>query len=111
MATNRENGYPAPTTVEIARSLTRAVLFMADDEAFAPIVRYMRTYRELRVPVVPDGKGRYGRLDAMIWMPGGPDIVVEIDSAPNASSAQKLAFARDAGAHPLWVRFGFGGIE
>jgi hypothetical protein len=72
---------------------------------------YARAYRELRLPVVPDGKGRYGRLDVVIWMPGLPDVVVEIDSAPNAASAQKLAFARGAGAYLLWVRFGSGGIE
>ncbi|MGJ5763140.1 zinc-ribbon domain-containing protein [Streptomyces galbus] len=111
VAENRGNGHPAPTTAEITRSLTRAVLSMIDDEVFAPIAPYTRTYRELRVPVVPAGKSRYGRLDVVIWMPGIPDIVVEIDSAPNAASAQKLAFARDAGAHPLWVRFGSGGIE
>jgi hypothetical protein len=112
VAENRTNGYPAPTTAEITRSLTRAVISMTDDEVFAPLARYLRTYRELRVPVVPDGKGRYGRLDVVIWMPGTiPDIVVEIDSAPNPASAQKLAFARDAGAIPLWVRFGSGSIE
>lgn len=53
--------------------------------------RYLRTYRELRIPVVPDGKGRYGRLDVVIWLPGGPDIVVEIDSAPNAASRRSTA--------------------
>ncbi|MER5399851.1 hypothetical protein [Streptomyces sp. NPDC002599] len=84
---------------------------MTDHEVFAPIAPYLRTYRELRLPVVPDGKDRYGRVDVVIWIPGGPDIVVEIDSAPNAASAQKLAFARDVGAWPLWVRFGSGGIE
>ncbi|RKN06999.1 hypothetical protein [Streptomyces radicis] len=50
------------------------------------------------MPVVPEGKGRHGRLDVVVWLPGGPDIVVEI------------AFARDAGAYPLWVRFGKGSI-
>jgi hypothetical protein len=67
-------------------------------------------YRELRLPVVPDGKSRYGRLDVVIWHPGYPDVVVEIDSAPNPASAQKLAFARDAGACPVWIRHGSGGI-
>ncbi|WP_432154809.1 hypothetical protein [Streptomyces tricolor] len=106
VAENRADGYPAPTTAEITRSLTRAVLSMTDDEVFAPLAR---TYRELRVPVAPDGKGRYGRLDVM---PGTiPDIVVEIDSAPNPASVNKLAFARDVGALPLWVRFGSGSIE
>ncbi|GAA1911054.1 hypothetical protein GCM10009716_21190 [Streptomyces sodiiphilus] len=36
---------------------------------------------------------------------------MEIDSAPNPASAQKLTFARDAGAHPLRRRFGKGSIE
>ena len=47
----------------------------------------------------------------VIWAPVLPDFVIEIDSAPNSASAQKLVFARDAGAFPLWVRFGSGGIE
>lgn len=42
------------------------------------------------VPVVPDGKGRFGRLDVVVWLPGVPDLVVEIDSRPNPASAQKL---------------------
>ncbi|WP_331731505.1 zinc-ribbon domain-containing protein [Kitasatospora sp. NBC_01300] len=68
-------------------------------------------YRELRLPVVPPGATRYGRLDTVICQPGAADIVVEIDSAPNASSAAKLAFARDAGAVPIWIRFGKGSID
>ncbi|MFE7212450.1 hypothetical protein ACFU93_21145 [Streptomyces sp. NPDC057611] len=77
----------------------------------SPLATLARAYKELRLPVVPDGKGRYGRADLVIWLPGGADIVVKIDSAPNPASAQKLAFARDAGAFPLWVRFGKGDIE
>ncbi|MFJ3221621.1 hypothetical protein ACIPLC_37625 [Kitasatospora sp. NPDC086801] len=68
-------------------------------------------YRELRLPVVPPGASRYGRLDTVIRQLGAADIVVEIDSAPNASSAAKLAFARDAGAVPSWLRFGKGNID
>ncbi|MFE4752405.1 hypothetical protein ACFRIB_19355 [Streptomyces mirabilis] len=99
---NRANGYPAPTTAQITRSLTRAVVSMTDDEVFDPLARYLRAYRELRVPVVPDSKRRYGRLDVVIWLPGAiPDIVVEIDSPPNPASAQKLALARDVGALPM----------
>lgn len=101
-----------PTTAELTRSLTRAVATLKDELVRdSPLAPLARTYKELRLPVVPDGKGRYGRLDAVIWLPGGADIVVEIDSAPNPSSAQKLTFARDAGAFPLWVRFGTGGVE
>ncbi|MDT0469243.1 hypothetical protein [Streptomyces gibsoniae] len=84
---------------------------MTNDEVFTPLTCYLRTYRELRVPVVRDGKGRCGRQNVVIWMPGGPDNIVEIDSSPNAGSAQKFTFARDAGAVPLWVCFGSGGVE
>ncbi|MFJ2847549.1 hypothetical protein ACIPD2_38895 [Streptomyces griseofuscus] len=47
----------------------------------------------------------------VICTPLLPDLVIELDSRPNPASAQKLAFARDAGAFPLWVRFGEGGID
>ena len=47
----------------------------------------------------------------VLWHPVFVTVVVEIDSAPNRSSAAKLAFARDAGALPLWVRFGKGSVE
>lgn len=69
-----------------------------------------RAYGELRVPVVRAGGVRYGRLDVVIWHPDLPDVVVEIDSAPNAESVRKLEFARDAGALPIWVRHGSGRI-
>jgi hypothetical protein len=111
VAQDRANGHRPPTTSELTRSLTRAVLSMCEESVFEPLAPFLRTYRELRLPVVPEGKGRYGRLDVVIWLPGGPDIVVEIDSAPNPASAQKLAFARDVGAVPLWVRFGTGSID
>ncbi|MFE9172816.1 hypothetical protein ACFYNZ_25645 [Streptomyces kebangsaanensis] len=73
------------------------------------LAEYACTYRELRLPVIPDGKGRFGRPDVVVRLPGVPDLVVEIDSCPSASSAQKPTFARDAGACPLWVRFGTDG--
>ncbi|GAB2795374.1 hypothetical protein GCM10027073_29350 [Streptomyces chlorus] len=47
----------------------------------------------------------------VVWVPGGPNFVIEISSASNPASAEKLVFARDVGAFPLWVRFGKGGIE
>lgn len=77
----------------------------------SPLAPFARAYKELRLPVVPDGKGRYGRADVVVWVPGGPNFVIEIDSAPNPASAEKLVFAHDAGAFPLWVRFGKGGVE
>ncbi|MFB7031851.1 MULTISPECIES: zinc-ribbon domain-containing protein [unclassified Streptomyces] len=111
VARDRANGHRPPATAEITRSLTQAVTSFRDENVIGPIAKYARVYRELRVPVVPDGKGRFGRLDVVVWLPGVPDLVVEIDSRPNPASAQKLTFARDAGAYPLWVRFGTGGIE
>ncbi|MFF7993442.1 hypothetical protein ACFZDG_27080 [Kitasatospora xanthocidica] len=59
----------------------------------------------------PPGATRYGRLGTVIRQLGAADIVVEIDSAPNPSSAAKLAFTRDAGAVPVWIRFGKGGTD
>jgi hypothetical protein len=82
----------------ITRWATRAIVRAAVPEA--------RPLRELTVPVLRNT--RYGRLDVVVWSAFGPDTVVEIDSALNPASAQKLAFARDAGAMPIWVRFGEG---
>jgi hypothetical protein len=71
-----------------------------------------RVYRELQLPVLAKpGAVDYGRLDVVIWHPGWPDIAVEIDSKPNAASARKLEFARDAGAVAVWVRHGTGPVS
>ncbi|MEU6655745.1 zinc-ribbon domain-containing protein [Streptomyces sp. NPDC046900] len=103
----RAAGSGPPSTAQITKSLTEAML----EFAHAAMEPSCRVYRELRLPVVPDGKSRYGRADVVIWSPPLPDFFVEIDSAHNPASAQKLAFARDAGAFPVWVRFGSGSIE
>lgn len=47
----------------------------------------------------------------VIWHPEFLDIVIEIDSQPNPGSARKLAFAQDAGALAVWVRFGEGNTD
>ncbi|MDX2733450.1 zinc-ribbon domain-containing protein [Streptomyces sp. PA03-2a] len=44
---------------EITRSLTEAVASFRDENVIGPIAKYARAYRELRVPVIPDGKGRW----------------------------------------------------
>ncbi|MFJ2597417.1 zinc-ribbon domain-containing protein [Streptomyces erythrochromogenes] len=112
VAADRANGHAAPSTADVTRVLTKVVLSFKDELVRdSPLAPYARAYKELRLPVVPDGKGRYGRADVVVWIPGGPNFVIEIDSAPNPASAEKLAFARDVGAFPLWVRFGKGGIE
>src|SRR5690606_31655849 len=107
VARNRVEGYGPPSTPQITKALTGAVLYLART-ALGP---NCRAYRELRLPVVPDGKRRYARADVVICSPLLPDLVIELDSRPNPASAQKLAFARDAGAFPLWVRVGDGGID
>lgn len=89
-----------PSVQGITRWVTRAIVRAAVPEA--------KPYRELTLPVLR--KTRYGRLDVVVWSAAGPDIVVEIDSKLNPASAQKLAFARDAGAIPIWVRFGEGRV-
>ncbi|GAA2595921.1 MarR family winged helix-turn-helix transcriptional regulator [Streptomyces axinellae] len=35
----------------------------------SPLAPYARAYKELRQPVVPDDKGRYGRADVVVWIP------------------------------------------
>jgi hypothetical protein len=95
-------------TARITDVLTRQVGYLARN-LNGPLPA--QAYRELRLPVVPPGAGRYGRLDTVIWQCGFADITVEIDSAPNPSSAAKLAFARDVGAFPLWIRFGTGNVD
>ncbi|MFI6005734.1 zinc-ribbon domain-containing protein [Streptomyces sp. NPDC051366] len=105
----REAGRRVPaTTAEVTAALTEEIR-----EFLRGLGDGAMVYKEVRVPVVPDGKTRYGRLDLVGWAPSPaiPDVVVEVDSAPNPSSVQKLEFVRDAGAVPLWVRFGTGGVE
>lgn len=43
--------------------------------------------------------------------PDGPDIVVEIDSTHKEQNIEKLAYARDAGAVAVWVRWHSGRLE
>ncbi|MGW0949268.1 hypothetical protein ACWD4O_42995 [Streptomyces sp. NPDC002623] len=112
VAADRAEGHGPPVTAEVTRVLTRVVLSFKDELVRdSPLAPFAPAYKELRLPVVPDGKGPYGRADVVVRVPGGPNFVIEIDSAPNPASAEKLVFARDAGAFPLWVRFGKGGVE
>ncbi|MGA5823494.1 zinc-ribbon domain-containing protein [Kitasatospora sp. NPDC094028] len=100
-----------PETAAITRILTKEVGELGRSLSDPLFGIPAQPYRELRLPVVPPGATRYGRLDTVIRQIGARDIVVEIDSAPNPGSAAKLAFARDAGAVPIWIRFGKGGID
>ncbi|MET9605331.1 zinc-ribbon domain-containing protein [Streptomyces sp. NPDC006512] len=106
---DRTAGRPVPSgTAGVTRALTGVI----QEFLRAAVEPHGRVYRELRLPVLPDGAVRYGRVDVAAWSPTLlPDFVVEIDSAPNPSSVRKLEFVRDAGAVPLWVRFGAGPVE
>lgn len=92
-------------TAQMTKLITREVGDLARAIP-CPTPLRVRAYREVRLPVVPPGAVRYGRLDTLICHPAG-EIAVEIDSGfPQSlrSSAAKLAFARDVGAVPVWIR-------
>jgi hypothetical protein len=92
-------------TAQMTKLITREVGDLARAIP-CPAPLRVRAYREVRLPVVPPGAVRYGRLDTLICHPAG-EVAVEIDSGfPDSlrSSSAKLAFARDAGAVPVWIR-------
>jgi hypothetical protein len=76
-----------------------------------PGVLGWNAYRELSLPVAPAGSTRFGRIDLTVMRPVGPDLVVEIDSTHAERNLAKLAFARDAGAVVVWVRWHGGRVE
>lgn len=69
-----------------------------------------RVHTEALIPLTEDGRFQSGALDLVLCRTTGPDIVVELDSRHKPWSARKLAFARQAGAITVWVRFGDGQI-
>jgi hypothetical protein len=69
-----------------------------------------RAYKELGLPVAPDKAVRFGRLDLVV-LRRPADLVIELDSRHNAGSAEKLAYARNAGATAVWIRWLAGPIE
>ncbi|MFH0245818.1 hypothetical protein ACGRHY_26415 [Streptomyces sp. HK10] len=108
VAADRAEGHGPPATADVTRALTPVVLSLKDGPMRgSPPPPCARAHREPRLPVVPDGKSRHGRTDVAVWVPGGPNAVIETGSAPTPASAKKLLFlARDAGAFPPWVRSG-----
>jgi Probable Zinc-ribbon domain len=91
------------STAQLTRLLTELVARWAGGGRHSRTLP--RPYRELSVPVTPAGSARFGRLDVTVLRRDAPDVVVEIDSAANAGTEDKLAFARDAGAVTVWVRW------
>lgn len=92
-------------TKNVTRSLTGTVLDWADAQPRKFRHHRWLGYRELTVPVTPGGSVRYGRFDIVVNRPQQADLVIEIDSAHNPRSVEKLLFARDAGAAAIWIRW------
>ncbi|MEU6479826.1 hypothetical protein ABZ858_23655 [Streptomyces sp. NPDC047017] len=64
VAADRAKGYGPPSTAEVTRVLTKVMLSLKDELVRdSPLAPYARAYKVLRLPAVPEGKGRYGRAD------------------------------------------------
>lgn len=91
------------STAKTTTAITNTICAWAKRNGFT-------AFKELSVPVVPLDGTAYGRYDLIVFRPGRPDLVIEIDSANTARSIRKLEFARDAGAATLWIRWNVGGL-
>lgn len=52
-----------------------------------------------------------GQIDVVLTQAGSQDLVVEIDSAHNSRSMEKLRFAYTAGATAIWIRWHSGAVR
>ncbi|SMD27177.1 hypothetical protein SAMN05661093_10774 [Kibdelosporangium aridum] len=59
-------------------------------------------------PFIPTTGTLCGQLDMVLTRTGSPDLVVEIDSAHQSRSMEKLQFAHAAGATATWIRWNYG---
>jgi hypothetical protein len=110
LALIEEHGPGGLRVTDATRFLTASVRRWAEDRESKWYSRRWIIYRELSLPVTPGNSTRFGRLDLTVMRPDGPDLVVEIDSAHNAQTVEKLRFARDAGAVAIWVRWNAGRV-
>lgn len=95
--------YDDPETEASTRALTDVVTRALKEWAYE---HGWRSWRELHVPLTDERAS--GRFDLVVFRPGWPDIVLELDSANVPRSIAKLELARDRGALPIWLRFGHG---
>jgi hypothetical protein len=98
-------------TDRVTRFLTEAIKSWAYGQETQSRSRRWNVNGELSLPVTPGGSTRYGRLDLTVMRPDQPDLVIEIDSAHNEQSIEKLTFARAAGAAAVWVRWRGGRVD
>lgn len=92
-----------PSVAQATRALTEALASWAYEHRWRP-------YRELKLPIAPEAADRFGRCDLIVLRGAAPDVVIELDSAPNAASEEKLRFAAEAGAIAVWVRWRAGSV-
>lgn len=92
-----------PSVARVTRAFTETLASWAYERGWRP-------YRELKLPIAPVAKDRFGRCDLIVLRGAAPDVVIEIDSAPNVASEEKLRFAAAAGAIAVWVRWRAGGV-
>lgn len=92
-----------PSVAQATRALTEALASWAYDHNWRP-------YRELKLPIAPEAAARFGRCDLIVLRGASPDVVIELDSAPNAASEVKLRFVAEAGAIAVWVRWRAGAV-
>ena len=91
------------STAATTKAITNTLVAWARKAGYTAI-------KELSIPVVPIGGTAYGRVDLIVFRPGQPELVIEIDSANTARSVPKLEFARDAGTVSIWIRWKAGGL-
>lgn len=96
---------------DVTRILTDLIVGWAQSQETKWRDRRWKTFRELSLPITPAGSTRFGRVDLTVMRPDAPDLVVEIDSAHNDRSVEKLTFAHEAGGVPVWVRWRGGRVE
>jgi hypothetical protein len=62
-------------------------------------------YAELHIPFRPGSSSHPGRVDLAVLRRGKPDILIEIDHEPKATSEEKLRFIASQGGIGLWIRW------
>ncbi|TQM85482.1 hypothetical protein FHX81_7966 [Saccharothrix saharensis] len=106
---------PRPQERHSTTTITQLITRLVPDWAEAQPRRYRHdrwlTYRELTIPITPGGATRYGRLDIVVTRPHQADLAVEVDTADNPRSVEKLRFAHAAGAVPVWIRWHSGTLS
>ncbi|MFE5837263.1 hypothetical protein [Arthrobacter sp. NPDC056493] len=99
---------PVPQGIETAaatRALTEKIKTILYTHRFMENLR-VTVAKELRLPVPASvGDVRPGRIDITAMYGLIPSIVIELDSTNKTSSLDKLEYARDHGAYPIWVRW------